>query len=57
MFICVNKVACVMMYNYVKEEWARATADEKEKLKGMGQQEALERAKVPGWSPPRWRWW
>lgn len=42
MFICVNKVACVMMYNYVQEEWARATAAEKAKLKDMGQQEALD---------------
>ena len=55
MFICVNKVACVMMYNYVQEEWARATAAEKAKLKDMGQQEALDqRQDLHGWNLPRW---
>lgn len=49
MFVCVNKVACVMMYNYVQEEWARATAAEKAKLKGMGQQEALDQRRKISW--------
>ena len=49
MFICVNKVACVMMYNYVQEEWARATAAEKAKLKDMGQQEALDQRRKISW--------
>lgn len=49
MFICVNKVACVMMYNYVQEEWARAITIEKAKLKGMSQQEALEQRRKVSW--------
>lgn len=49
MFICVNKVTCVMMYNYVQEEWARAIAREKGKLKSMGQQEALEQQRKIAW--------
>ncbi|WP_417060282.1 type I restriction endonuclease subunit R, partial [Ellagibacter isourolithinifaciens] len=49
MFICVNKVACVMMYNYVQEEWARAIAVEKAKLKSMSQQEALEQRRKVSW--------
>lgn len=49
MFVCVNKVACVMMYNYVQEEWARATAAEKAKLKDMGQQEALDQRRKISW--------
>ncbi|WP_419064413.1 type I restriction endonuclease subunit R [Ellagibacter isourolithinifaciens] len=49
MFICVNKVTCVMMYNYVQEEWARAIACEKDKLKSMGQQEALEQQRKIAW--------
>lgn len=49
MFICVNKVTCVMMYNYVQEEWARAIAREKDKLKSMGQQEALEQQRKIAW--------
>ncbi len=42
MFICVNKVTCVMMYNYVQEYWEQAIRDEEAKLKGLGQQEQLE---------------
>lgn len=49
MFICVNKVTCVMMYNYVQEEWARTIAREKDKLKSMGQQEALEQQRKIVW--------
>lgn len=49
MFICVNKVTCVMMYNYVQEEWARVIAREKDKLKSMGQQEALEQQRKIAW--------
>lgn len=49
MFVCVNKVACVMMYNYVQEEWARAIAAEKAGLKSMGQQEALEQRRKIAW--------
>lgn len=49
MFICVNKVTCVMMLNYVQEEWVRAIAAEKAKLKSMGQQEALEQQRKISW--------
>lgn len=49
MFICVNKVTCVMMCNCVQEEWARAIAREKDKLKSMGQQEALEQQRKIAW--------
>ena len=38
-----------MMYNYVQEEWARAIAREKDKLKSMGQQEALEQQRKIAW--------
>lgn len=49
MFICVNKVACVMMHDYVQEEWARAVSVERERLKGMGQQETLEQRRKITW--------
>lgn len=49
MFICVNKMACVMMHDYVKEEWEHATTAEKTRLKGMGQQEALEQRRKIAW--------
>lgn len=49
MFISVNKVTCVMMYNYVQEYWAQALESERAKLKGMGQQEALEQQRKIAW--------
>ncbi|MGO4860493.1 type I restriction endonuclease subunit R [Atopobiaceae bacterium Sow4_H2] len=49
MFICVNKVTCVMMYNFVQEYWAKQIAKEHAKLKTMGQQEALEQQRKIAW--------
>lgn len=49
MFICVNKVTCVMMFNYVQEYWAKAIASEKTKLKSLGQQEQLELSRKIKW--------
>lgn len=49
MFICVNKVTCVMMYNFVQEYWAELLYEEVSKLKGMGQQEALEQRRKIAW--------
>lgn len=49
MFISVNKVTCVMMHDYVQEYWAAALEAERSKLKGMGQQEALEQRRKIAW--------
>ena len=49
MFICVNKVTCVMMYNLVQECWAEALAAERARLAGMGQQEAMEQRRKIAW--------
>lgn len=49
MFICVNKVTCVMMYNLVQEEWANAIEREKDKLKDMDQQTALDQSRKIAW--------
>lgn len=49
MFICVNKVTTVMMFNYVQEYWAEAIESEEKKLRDMGQQEALEQQRKIDW--------
>lgn len=49
MFICVNKVTCVMMHDYVSEEWARAIEAEEAKLKSMSQQRVLEQQRKISW--------
>ena len=49
MFICVNKVTCVMMYNLVQRYWADALAAERARLAGMGQQEAMEQRRKIAW--------
>ncbi len=49
MFICVNKVTTVMMFNYVQEYWGEAIRAEERKVKGMGQQEALEQQRKIDW--------
>lgn len=49
MFICVNKVTTVMMFNYVQEYWEQAICEEKRKLKELGQQEALEQQRKIDW--------
>ncbi len=49
MFICVNKVTTVMMFDYVQEYWAEAIKEEEKKLRSMGQQEALEQQRKLDW--------
>lgn len=49
MFVCVNKVTTVMMFNYVQEYWEKAIRDEERKLKNMGQQESLEQRRKLDW--------
>lgn len=49
MFICVNKVTCVMMFNYAQECWAKAIEEEKAKLKSLTQQERLEQERKIQW--------
>lgn len=49
MFVCVNKVTCVKMYNLVQQYWAEALATERKRLAGMGQQEALEQRRKISW--------
>ena len=42
MFVCLNKVTCVRMYNYVQEYWALEIRSLKEKIKHTTQQETQE---------------
>ena len=49
MFVCVNKVTCVMMYDLVQKLWAEQIAHEKAKLSKMAQQEALEHQRKIDW--------
>ena len=42
MFVCLNKVTCVRMYNYVQEYWALEIRSLKEKIKHATQQETQE---------------
>ena len=42
MFVCLNKVTCVRMYNYVQEYWKEEIKKLKEKIKTATQQEAQE---------------
>ena len=42
MFVCLNKVTCVRMYNYVQEYWKAEIKKLKASLKYASQQEALE---------------
>ena len=49
MFVCVNKVTCVRMYNFVQKYWTeKITALEKE-LKAASQQEAQELERKIAW--------
>lgn len=58
MFICVNKVACVMMYNYVQEEWARATAAKRQSSRTwVSRKRSISAVRSHGWNLPRWPWW
>ena len=42
MFICVNKVTCVMMYNFVQEYWDQALTELEAQLSCASQQERME---------------
>ena len=42
MFVCINKVTCVRMYNLAQKYWAQVIAATEEKRKHATQQEALE---------------
>ncbi len=49
MFICVNKVTCVMMYNYVQEYWNKVLENKRSKLNKLTQQEQLELSRKIKW--------
>ena len=49
MFVCLNKVTCVRMYNYVQEYWAEETGKLKAKIKHATQQEAQELERKLKW--------
>jgi type I restriction enzyme R subunit len=42
MFVCLNKVTCVRMYNYVQEYWQQEKEELKRQVKAATQQEAQE---------------
>lgn len=49
MFVCLNKVTCVRMYNYVQEYWKEEIKNLKENIKNATQQEALELERKLKW--------
>ena len=49
MFVCLNKVTCVRMYNYVQEYWAQEIEALKAQIKTASQQEALELERKLKW--------
>lgn len=49
MFVCLNKVTCVRMYNYVQDYWQAEINHIKASLKDAGQQEALELERKIKW--------
>ena len=50
MFVCLNKVTCVRMYNYVQEYWKEEIKNLKDKIKHTGhQQEAQELSRKLEW--------
>ena len=49
MFVCLNKVTCVRMYNYVQEYWAKEIEALEAKLKTATQQEAQELERKLHW--------
>lgn len=49
MFVCLNKVTCVRMYNYVQEYWKIEINSLKEKIKHATQQEAQELSRKLKW--------
>lgn len=49
MFVCLNKVTCVRMYNYVQEYWKEEIKNLKAKIKTVSQQEAQELERKLKW--------
>lgn len=49
MFVCLNKVTCVRMYNYAQEYWQEQLQQLKQEQKTLGQQEAIELGKKIKW--------
>lgn len=49
MFVCLNKVTCVRMYDYVQEYWKVKINSIKEKIKHATQQEAQELSRKLKW--------
>lgn len=49
MFVCLNKVTCVHMYNYVQEYWAKEIEVLESKIKNASQQEAQELRRKLKW--------
>ncbi len=49
MFVCLNKVTCVRMYNYVQEYWKEKIKTLKASLKNTSQQESIELERKIKW--------
>ena len=49
MFVCLNKVTCVRMYNYVQECWQAKIRELKARQGTVTQQEAQELARKLAW--------
>ena len=49
MFVCLNKVTCVRMYNYVQEYWQKEIEALKAKIRTATQQEAQELSRKLAW--------
>lgn len=49
MFVCLNKVTCVRMHNYVQEYWAKEIEVLESKIKNASQQEAQELRRKLKW--------
>ena len=49
MFVCLNKVTCVRMHNYVQEYWAKEIEGLESKIKNASQQEAQELRRKLKW--------
>lgn len=49
MFVCLNKVTCVRMFNYVQEYWKEEINNIKDKIKTATQQESLELERKLKW--------
>ena len=49
MFVCLNKVTCVRMYNYVEEYWKEEIKSLKKRIKDLSQQESQELSRKLKW--------